>query len=133
MASVKSKNTKPERAVRTELHKLGLRFRLHDRNMPGAPDIVFKKAKVVVQVRGCFWHGHGCERSKPPESRKEYWMPKMQATRRRDARNDRSLRKMGWKVLVVWECKMSTGHGLKNEVRRIATAIGKRQRAKLTS
>ena len=126
MASVKSKNTKPEKAVRSELHNLGLRFSLHDRNLPGAPDIVFRKAKVAVQVRGCFWHSHKCKRTKPPASSKKYWLPKLEATKKRDDRNDRLLRKYGWKVLVVWECKIGTQSELHHEVRRIAAAIRRR-------
>ena len=105
MRQVRSADTRPELVVRSALHRLGFRFRLHDRNLPGTPDIVLPKYRTVIQVRGCFWHLHECARRRLPKSRKRYWLPKLEANKRRDARNDRRLRRMGWKVITVWECR----------------------------
>lgn len=103
MARVRSKDTKPELLVRRGLHSRGYRFRLHQRRLPGTPDIVLKKYKAVVEVRGCFWHGHeGCGRR--PKSRLEFWNSKIDRTRERDKANECALAKAGWRVLIVWEC-----------------------------
>ena len=87
MASVRNKNTKPELAVRSALFQTGFRYRLHASYLPGSPDIVFPKEKLAIQVRGCFWHSHGCKGSEPPTSRTNYWIPKLERTRSRDIRN----------------------------------------------
>jgi len=105
MAAVRSQDTGPERRVRSILHSLGLRFRLHNTSMPGTPDIVLKRHRVVVLVHGCFWHGHACPRGKAPSSRSEFWLPKLTKNRRRDVRQRRELKALGWRVLTVWECE----------------------------
>jgi len=92
--------------VRSILHRLGLRFRLHERTLPGTPDIVLKRHKTVIFVHGCFWHGHECGRGKAPSARLEFWIPKLQRNRERDRANAASLRKLGWRVLTVWECEL---------------------------
>lgn len=126
MASVRTKHTGPELALRSYLQARGLRFRLHDKRLPGTPDIVFPSAKLAVQVRGCFWHSHGCRLSKAPTSRTEYWIPKLLENRRRDVRQDRQLRKKGWSVLIVWQCSISTSDGLAGQVRRVSAALARR-------
>lgn len=105
MAAVRSRDTKPERAVRRELHALGLRFRLHQASLPGSPDIVLRRHHTVVLVHGCFWHGHDCPRGKAPSTRLDFWLPKLAGNRQRDARQKRELQALGWRVLVVWECE----------------------------
>ena len=104
MSGIRAKDTKPEMLVRRVLHAKGYRYRLHDRRLPGTPDIVLPRYRTVVEVRGCFWHYHGCRYSKIPESNTEKWQKKLEANRSRDARTDAQLRKLGWKVVVVWEC-----------------------------
>lgn len=104
MSSVGQKNTGPEMLLRSALHKIGLRFRLHDRSLPGSPDLVFPKYKAALFVHGCYWHRHGCYRSTMPKSRQDYWGPKFAANQERDERNVRSLHDLGWRVLTVWEC-----------------------------
>ncbi|MGI8404858.1 MAG: very short patch repair endonuclease [Thermomicrobiales bacterium] len=105
MQSVKSKNTKPEWTVRHLLHRLGYRYRLHVRNLPGKPDIVFTKKKKAIFVHGCYWHGHGCRIGQPPKSNLEYWLPKIAANRERDTRKQREIESLGWSFLVVWQCE----------------------------
>lgn len=107
MSLIRSKNTRPELLVRTMLHVLGYRFRLHSRRLPGAPDLVFAGRKSVVFVHGCFWHGHaGCKVANVPKSRTGYWLKKFATNRVRDLRNRKELRKAGWKVFTVWECEL---------------------------
>lgn len=106
MQSVRSKDTGPEMAVRSLLHKLGYRFRLHRKDLPGSPDIVFPSRKKVVFVHGCFWHGHGCSKGKLPKSRIEYWQPKIARNSQRDAENILQLNNLGWNVLILWQCEL---------------------------
>jgi DNA mismatch endonuclease, patch repair protein len=108
MRRIKSKNTSPELAVRSLLHVMGYRFRLHARELPGKPDIVFRRRKKAILVHGCFWHGHdaGCADSRRPKSNRRYWNPKITGNKERDARNLAVLRKEGWQVLVVWDCQI---------------------------
>ena len=106
MRHVRSRDTTPERIVRSLLHSLGYRFRLHCQEIPGCPDIVLPKYRTVIFVHGCFWHRHpGCKRATTPSVRKAYWLPKFQRTVERDNANQTELRKKGWKVVVVWECE----------------------------
>ncbi|MEE5072108.1 very short patch repair endonuclease [Pseudomonas laurylsulfativorans] len=106
MRAVKRAHTAPEIVVRQALHALGLRFRLHRRDLPGSPDIVLPKFRTVVFVHGCFWHRHpNCRYATTPKSRQEYWLPKFEANLERDARKEAQLRELGWRVLVVWECE----------------------------
>lgn len=106
MSQVGTKNTKPEMVVRRALHRLGYRYRLHRKDLPGSPDIVFPGCRKAVFVHGCFWHGHGCRWGKLPKSRPDYWQPKIDANRERDSRNIRALNASGWDVLVVWQCEL---------------------------
>jgi len=105
MAAVRGKNTRPELLVRRLLYGLGYRYRLHAANLPGRPDIVFRKRQCVIFVNGCFWHGHDCRRGNPPSSRTEFWWPKIDKNRDRDRRVQKQLKKDGWRVLTVWECE----------------------------
>jgi len=108
MAKVRSKDTGSELAVRRHLHRRGLRFRLHRRDLPGRPDIVFPSRRVVVFVHGCFWHGHlGCKRAKLPATRPEFWRAKIAANVERDARALDALWGLGWQPIVVWECEIN--------------------------
>ncbi len=105
MSRVRNKDTKPELLVRRGLHARGYRFRLHRRDLPGTPDLVFPRLGAIVEVRGCFWHGHeNCGRR--PKSRLEFWGPKIDRNRQRDAENVDALRHLGWRILVIWECTM---------------------------
>jgi DNA mismatch endonuclease (patch repair protein) len=106
MASVGQKNTGAELLLRKALHRLGLRYRVHDRSKPGSPDLVFAHFNAVVFVHGCYWHWHECHRSTIPESRREFWTEKFTANRLRDKRNVDALRVAGWRVLTVWECAL---------------------------
>ncbi|MHB9031072.1 MAG: very short patch repair endonuclease [Candidatus Latescibacterota bacterium] len=108
MRKIKSKNTKPEMALRSALHKRGFRFRIHVADLPGKPDIVLPKYKTVIQVRGCFWHGHSCKAADLPASNREYWVKKVGRNRERDRVNDLRLSNLGWKVIIVWECEISS-------------------------
>lgn len=107
MQSVKTKNTGPEQAIRKALFAAGYRYRLHRKDLPGSPDIVFPSRKKVVFVHGCFWHGHGCRKGQLPKSRTEYWGPKIEANRNRDARNLAALGDAGWQALVIWQCELA--------------------------
>lgn len=107
MAGVRQKNTKPELLLRKQLHRLGLRYRLHVKELPGSPDLVFPKYKTAVFVHGCFWHQHaGCRRSRRPGTRKEWWNEKLQKNIDRDKRQESTLRSGGWRVQIVWECEV---------------------------
>jgi len=106
MAAIRSKDTKPEMMVRRALHKIGLRYRLHNRHLPGKPDLVFPKFKAVVFVNGCFWHAHECHLFKWPATRELFWREKIGGNARRDQENYEDLRKLGWKVGIVWECAL---------------------------
>jgi DNA mismatch endonuclease (patch repair protein) len=107
MRRIRSTGTKPEIAVRRIAHALGYRFRLHRSSLPGKPDLVFLASKKIVEVRGCFWHQHAtCIDSHIPKSRIDYWAPKLEKNVRRDKQNIRALRKLGWDVLIIWECEV---------------------------
>ena len=101
MSRIRSKDTKPEMLVRKALHRLGFRFRLHVRDLPGRPDIVLPKYGVVIQVKGCFWHGHTCRDGRLPKSNRGYWVPKLLGNKERDIYNERKFRRMGWSVRIL--------------------------------
>lgn len=118
MAQVRGKNTRPEMTVRRLVHRMGYRYRLHDRRLPGAPDLVFPRLRRVIQVHGCFWHRHPkCALARLPKSRLDFWWPKLRGNRMRDLRNERQLRRMGWEVLVIWECQLTDTEHLTEKVR----------------
>lgn len=108
MAGIRGKDTKPEMTVRKLVHRLGFRFRLHRRDLPGSPDIVFPRLQKVIFVHGCFWHRHpGCKFAYTPKSNTEFWLSKLEANTRRDAAAQDALAASGWGVLIVWECEVS--------------------------
>ena len=104
MAGIRNKDTKPELILRRGLHRLGFRFRLHRKDMPGNPDLVFPKHRAVLFVHGCFWHGHECHIFKWPKSRENFWRSKIEANKRRDVASISALTNDGWRVGTVWEC-----------------------------
>jgi DNA mismatch endonuclease (patch repair protein) len=106
MSGIRGKNTQPELRVRHYLHAQGFRFRIHDRMLPGKPDLVLRKWKTVVFVHGCFWHAHDCRYFKLPKTRAEFWSEKLAGNKVRDEANSRRLEALGWRVLVVYECAL---------------------------
>ena len=126
MRAVRQKNTRPEMAVRRMLHKLNYRYRLHRRDLPGTPDIVFKSRRKVVFVHGCFWHGHNCKVGGPAKSRTEYWGPKIARNRQRDEAAISQLREQGWVSLVVWECETKNREQLSRTLINFLGSLKKR-------
>jgi DNA mismatch endonuclease (patch repair protein) len=120
MSAIRSVDMKPEMIVRSLVHRLGYRFRLHGRDLPGKSDLVFRSRRKVIFVHGCFWHQHhrpSCKDGRPPKSNAEYWSPKLIRNVERDALNVQNLRAAGWKVLVLWECDaLKTGNALANRI-----------------
>jgi len=109
MRSVHTAHTGPEMLVRSAAHRLGLRFRLHVKDLPGRPDVVFPRSKTIVFVNGCYWHRHeNCAKSGVPKSNRKFWLAKFAANVARDKRNRRDLERLGWRVIVVWECEAKT-------------------------
>lgn len=107
MRSVRSKNTVPELVVRKFLFRNGLRFRLHRESLPGKPDIVLPGRKVAVFVQGCFWHGHSCKRgARVPATNRDYWLSKIGSNKLRDLQHQKALRRLGWRVVLIWECEV---------------------------
>lgn len=106
MSGIKGKNTKPELAIRSALHRRGFRFRLHRNDLPGKPDLVFTGCNAVLFVHGCFWHGHGCHLFRWPESREDFWREKIGKNIERDRQQRLTLAGMGWRIGTVWECAL---------------------------
>lgn len=106
MAGIRGKDTKPELVIRRGLHALGFRFRLHDRLLPGRPDLVLPRWRSAIQVHGCFWHGHDCPLFRWPSTRQEFWRAKISRNVERDAEVEAALDQAGWRVLTVWECAL---------------------------
>jgi DNA mismatch endonuclease, patch repair protein len=122
MARVRSHDTKPEMVVRRGLHRMGFRYLLHDRRLPGSPDLVFPSRQAVIFVHGCFWHRHeDCRLARLPKSRVAFWEEKLDANRTRDARAIRLLEERGWRVLVLWECELRDPS---EAIRRAADFLG---------
>lgn len=117
MALIRWRDTKPEMAVRRTAHRLGYRFRLHRRDLPGRPDLVFPSRKAVIFVHGCFWHQHkGCGGGRMPKARRAYWQAKLGGNVARDQKTRRKLRLLGWRVLVIWECKTRDVEGVERRI-----------------
>ena len=106
MQAVKSKNTKPELVVRRLLHRMGYRYRLHRKDLPGRPDIALISRRKAIFIHGCFWHGHECRKGKLPKSRLDYWKPKLERNKERDREKSGALEAQGWAVLIIWQCEM---------------------------
>lgn len=114
MANITSRNTKPELFVRSELHKMGFRFRNNVRNIKGTPDIVLKKYSALIFIHGCFWHGHNCRYFKVPATRREFWLSKIEGNRKRDAATISVLKKAEWRICIVWECAIRSPTRIEN-------------------
>lgn len=122
MSRIRGTDTGPEIALRSLLHRAGYRFRLHDRHLPGRPDIVLPRFRTVIFVHGCFWHRHaGCRNATTPGSRTEFWIRKFQGTVARDARKAAELEAAGWKVITVWECELKKDS--ENVLRRVVKQL----------
>ncbi|MCC5918149.1 MAG: DNA mismatch endonuclease Vsr [Cryomorphaceae bacterium] len=107
MSKIKGKDTKPEMLLRKYLHSKGLRYRLHNKNLPGKPDVILKKYRTVIFVNGCFWHGHkGCKYFVIPKTRTRWWIEKIEETKKRDSKSIRDLKELGWNPMIVWECEL---------------------------
>ncbi len=109
MSGIRGKNTKPELVIRKGLHALGFRFRLHDRTLPGKPDLVLSKYRAVILIHGCFWHGHDCHLFKWPSSRPDFWCKKIGKNKENDEKTMKNLKTEGWRILTIWECAIK-GH-----------------------
>lgn len=119
MRRIRSEDTAPEIALRGLIHGLGYRFRLHRRDLPGRPDLVFPARKKIIFVHGCFWHQHSsCREGRVPASRLEYWAPKLKRNQERDAENQSELREQGWTLLVIWECELRNQRTLSKRLRK---------------
>jgi DNA mismatch endonuclease (patch repair protein) len=112
MRSFKGRNTGLELTVRRMIHRMGYRFRLYRKDLPGTPDLVFVSRRKVLFVHGCFWHAHGCPLTRVPKSNRRYWVPKFRRNRARDKKNIATLRAEGWRYLVIWECEVRAGQNL---------------------
>jgi DNA mismatch endonuclease (patch repair protein) len=124
MSRIRGRNTKPELKLRKALHALGLRYRLHDVSLPGSPDLKFSRSKIVVFVHGCFWHRHkGCKVASVPKSNKTFWTEKFRRNITRDILVKKKLKKLGWTVLIVWECELGTKAKTVATVARISQKI----------
>jgi DNA mismatch endonuclease (patch repair protein) len=121
MRAIRSKDMLPELAVRRFAHKLGYRFRLHRKDLPGKPDLVFAGRRKVIFVHGCFWHSHDCKAAHVPKSNVDYWGPKLQRNQSRDRKNLEALKADGWQSLIIWECETRDEDALK---KRLKTFLG---------
>lgn len=115
MAGIKGKNTKPELIIRSLLHREGFRYRLHVKNLPGKPDLVFPKYRAVIFVHGCFWHGHNCHLFKWPKSRPKFWRDKIEGNQKRDSASHAQLMENGWRICTIWECTLKGSHRKSHE------------------
>ena len=118
MRRIRSKGMVPELAVRSMVHGMGYRFRLHRKDLPGKPDLVFVSRRKVIFVHGCFWHSHDCKVAHVPKSNPDYWVPKLQRNRLRDSKNLEALRSDGWQPLVIWECELKDSRSVGGRVKR---------------
>jgi DNA mismatch endonuclease, patch repair protein len=126
MRAIRGKDTKPEMTVRSVVHGLGYRFRLHRADLPGKPDLVFPARFKVIFVHGCFWHSHGCKSGLIPNSNRDFWLPKLRRNELRDGRNLEALAQQGWKALVIWECELRDSGALRFRLKRF---LGSRKSA----
>lgn len=119
MSRIRGKDTKPELVVRSMLHRMGLRFRLHRKDLPGKPDIVLPKYRTVIFVHGCFWHRHrNCRFAYTPKTRQEFWQQKFVGTVERDKKKAKQLRRLGWRVMTVWECETRSPDKLEKQLKK---------------
>jgi DNA mismatch endonuclease (patch repair protein) len=119
MGRVRGRDTRPELIIRKLVYRMGFRYRLHDRRLPGAPDLVFKSRRKAIFIHGCFWHRHpdpSCKLARMPKSQLDFWRPKLEGNRERDLRKQSELDAMGWKYLIVWECELRHREQLENKL-----------------
>jgi len=122
MSRIRARHTKPELSVRSLVHRMGYRFRLHGAALPGKPDLVFPSRQKVIFVHGCFWHRHtGCALARMPKSRLDFWKPKLDANKRRDGLNRQRLTALGWRSLVIWECQVQSSAKLEYRIKTFLT------------
>lgn len=120
MSKIKGKNTKPEMIVRSACYELGLRYRLHRKDLPGTPDLVFSKHRLCLFVHGCFWHRHpGCKYAYTPKSRLDFWLPKLAKNIERDTKARQALEAAGWRVSIIWECQTKNRDALRTEIQKM--------------
>jgi DNA mismatch endonuclease (patch repair protein) len=122
MAKIGPKDTKPEMIVRKLVHGMGYRYRLHNKTLPGTPDLTLRSRKKIIFVHGCFWHRHRCKRGTIPATRKKFWTDKLEGNRQRDRQNIRKLRRDGWQVMVVWECWCKDPDSLTEKLRNFLSS-----------
>lgn len=123
MGRVRSRDTAPEMLVRRLTYALGYRYRLHGKNLPGKPDLVFRSRRKVIFVHGCFWHRHpGCALARLPKSRQEFWLPKLETNRQRDLKAESALQEIGWAVLTIWECELGDTDKVKDRIKEFLDA-----------
>lgn len=118
MSRIRNTDTKPEMIVRRLVHGMGYRYRLHARDLPGKPDLVFRLRKRIIFVHGCFWHQHGCRQYRQPLTKRSFWEPKLTRNKERDAKVQRELRRQGWGTMVIWECQVKKEAILRNRIKR---------------
>ncbi|MBU1695238.1 MAG: very short patch repair endonuclease [Verrucomicrobia bacterium] len=118
MSRILNADTKPEMIVRRLVHGMGYRYALHVKALPGNPDLVFRPRSKVIFVHGCFWHQHRCRQYRMPKTKHLFWEPKLAKNKARDGRNQRELRRLGWRTLTIWECQLKTGTVLKSRIKR---------------
>lgn len=117
MSIIRSKDTKPEMLVRSMVHRLGYRFRLHKADLPGKPDLVFASRKKIIFIHGCYWHGHEkCRKGQLPKSNLEYWQPKIEGNKKRDKKNYKILKAADWKILTIWQCELKKLETVKKRI-----------------
>lgn len=130
MRAIRSKGMRPELKVRSLVHTLGYRFRLHRKDLPGKPDLVFGPRRKVIFVHGCFWHSHNCKTAHVPKSNREYWVPKLERNKTRDGRNIETLKISGWQCFVIWECETRNEELL---TKRLTAFLGNAKRRRKTA
>jgi DNA mismatch endonuclease (patch repair protein) len=118
MRAIRNKDTLPEMAVRSLVHKLGYRFRLHRHDLPGKPDLAFPVRRKVIFVHGCFWHSHRCKSGLIPKSNRDFWLPKLKGNKVRDRKNIEALKRQGWDTLVIWQCELKDSRAVSLRVQR---------------
>ena len=117
MRAIRNKDTSPEMAVRSLIHRFGYRFRLHRKDLPGTPDLVFPSRRKVIFVHGCFWHAHHCKPGLTPNTNRDFWLPKLKQNAERDRRNLEALKASGWGCLVIWQCELKDSAELEDRIR----------------
>ena len=124
MRAIRSRDTLPEMAVRSLVHRLGYRFRLHRQDLPGKPDLVFSARHKVIFVHGCFWHAHACKTGLIPKTNRDFWLPKLRRNKARDKQNLKALTHQGWDALIIWQCELKDSSGVSRRVKQFLGGDG---------